>query len=516
MADIMQSLFGVTPEMYQQNQQNRIDEQALQYAKLSPFEQANFAIGRGGNMLGGAIGLGLGGQDPQLQRITEQAQLMQGLNLRDPLSLYDAAQKASQMGNTGLALKLIDLSDKAQVRMQQIQAQQDVLKARQISNEAFQPGGQPTMFGKPTEYPLMDDQGNVMPGAGVTQPTYDVNRVQARLLQTPAGRAELKTIYEAQEAAAKTDKLAAEAVSAQAKANLAAPSEQAELLKKASEANTALVTSQFAASAQSLGLQEKAWNIQNLQSEIKTRGAKLNLDTQMTNVAVLEKLASINKMNSEIPADTRKLINESAVTAATAQQSAAQFNDLANRIEGLGGYGKLSNLSEFAKSTIGAEGYETSLRQEYTRVRNSAAIKSLPPGPATDKDIQMALSGFPKDTSNSKNIAQFLRGMAKLQDIDAAVSNAKTDWLAQNNGALTRATKTLVVGDFRARPGESFNELSSRIAEDVNARYSGQSRETQRQNLVNQIPTTQPSGTPSLGAPQNSILKQADAILNKR
>ena len=144
------------------------------------------------------------------------------------------------------------------------------------------------------------------------------------------------------------------------------------------------------------------------------------------------------------------------------------------------------------------------------------AIKSLPPGAASDKDIQMALSGFPKDTSNSANIAQFLRGMAKLQDIDAAVSNAKTDWLAQNNGTLTRATKTLVVGDFRARPGESFNELSTRIAEDVASRYSGQSREAQRQNLINQIPTNQPSETPSLGAPQNSILQQADAILGRR
>jgi hypothetical protein len=517
MAEIVESLFGVTPDMYRQNQQAQIDAQALQYARLDPFEKASFNIGRGANMLGGVVGLGLGGQDPQLQRVTQQAQLMQGLDLRNPLSLYDAAQKASQMGNIPLAMKLIDLSDKAQVKMQQLQAQQEILQARKIAKEAFQPGGQPTMFGQPTEYPLMDDQGNVMPGAGLTQPSYDVNRVQARLLQDTAGRAELKGIYEAQEASAKTAKLAAEAVSAQAKADVAAPSERAELLRKSSEAQTALVTSQFAESAQALGLQEKAWNIQNLQNEIKTRGAKLNLDTQMTNASVLEKLASINKMNADIPADTRKLINESAVVASTAQQAAAQSNDLANRIEGLGGFGKFASLGEYAKSTIGAEGYETALRQEYTRLRNTAAIKSLPPGPATDKDIQMALSGFPKDTSNSKNIAQFLRGMAKLQDIDAAVANAKTDWLAQNNGALTRATKTLVVGDFRARPGESFNELSARIAQDVNARYSGQSREAQRQSLVNQIPTTQPSGTPSLGAPQNSILQQADAIIsNKR
>jgi len=305
-----------------------------------------------------------------------------------------------------LALKLLTTADQMQKRVAQQQAMQEAMQARQISQQAFQPGTpeRPQMLDV-QEREQMADQGTPMPEnfAG-TAPSYDINRVEARLLQTAAGRAELESIYKAQEAAAKTNKLAAEATTAQAEAQVAAPTKRAELLKKSAEANTALVASQFAERAQLLGLEKDAWNIKNLQSEIKTRGAKLNLDTQMTNATVLEKLSSINKINTDLPSDTRKLINESAVVAATAKQSADQFNDLAKRIEGLGGYGKLSSLSEFAKSTIGAEGYETSLRQEYTRLRNTAAIKSLPPGPATDKDIQMALSGFPKDTSNSARL----------------------------------------------------------------------------------------------------------------
>jgi hypothetical protein len=467
---------------------------------------------------------------------------MQGLDLRDPQSLANAAQQASQMGNIPLAMKLIELSDVAQSNLAKMQAQQETLQARQISQQAFQPGTpeRPQMLDV-QERQQMADQGTPMPESFAgTAPSYDIGRVANRLLATPAGRAEYKSILDAQEASAKTAKLEAEATSAKAKADVAAPSERAKLLKESADADKALIESQFTKQLQTAdlakkladaakatiesqfterlqvaGLNKSNWDVLNLQSQIRDRSAKLNLDTQMTNATVLEKMSSIQKNLNDIPADTRKLINESVVVATTAQQSATQFNDLANRIESLGGYGKLSSLGEFAKSTIGAEGYETSLRQEYTRLRNTAAIKSLPPGPATDKDIQMALSGFPKDTSNSANIAQFLRGMAKLQDIDAAVANAKTDWLAQNNGALTRATKTLVVGDFRARPGESFNELSTRIAEDVNARYTGKSREVQRQNLIGQIPTNQPFGTPSLGAPQTSILQQADAILKR-
>jgi hypothetical protein len=86
MAEIVQSLFGVSPESYQQAQQDRADAQALQYAKLDPFQRANYAIGRGANMLGGAIGGALGGQDPELQRITRAQQIASQIDFTDPQS----------------------------------------------------------------------------------------------------------------------------------------------------------------------------------------------------------------------------------------------------------------------------------------------------------------------------------------------------------------------------------------------------------------------------------------------
>jgi len=434
--NIVAGLFGMTPDMYERQQYQQDLQQGYNLAQLDPGAAARAQLPAGIGQLGRGFAGAMGIEDPQLKMISQTNQLMQGLNLRDPQSLTNAAQQASQMGNIPLAMKLIELSDVAQSNLMKLQAQQETLQARQISQQAFQPGTpeRPQVLDV-QEQQQMADQGTPMPeNIAATAPSYDVGRVANRLLATTAGRAEYESILKAQEASAKTAKLAAEAITQQAKADVAAPTERAELLKKAADANTAVITSQFAERAQKLGLDEKTWNIKNLQSEIGNRAAKLKLDTLTTNATVLEKLAQVNKLNNEIPTDTRKLINESAVTAATAQQAASQYNDLANRIEGLGGFGKLASLGEFAKSTIGAEGYETSLRQEYTRLRNTAAIKSLPPGPASDKDIQIALSGFPKDTSNSANIAQFLRGMGKLQDIEAAVSNAITDGLAQNNG----------------------------------------------------------------------------------
>ena len=113
MAEIVQSLFGVTPEMYQQSQQARADAQALQYAQLSPFQQANYAIGRGANILGGAIGRGLGGEDPELARITARQQISRQINYNDPTSIAKGVEMLSQVGDTQGAMMLADVGRKA-------------------------------------------------------------------------------------------------------------------------------------------------------------------------------------------------------------------------------------------------------------------------------------------------------------------------------------------------------------------------------------------------------------------
>jgi hypothetical protein len=106
MAEIVQSLFGVTPEMYQQNQQAMADRQALQFAQLTPFQQANFAIGRGANMLTGAVAGALGAQDPELQRITARQQIARQLNPNDPASIEQAIAALSQAGDPQGAMML--------------------------------------------------------------------------------------------------------------------------------------------------------------------------------------------------------------------------------------------------------------------------------------------------------------------------------------------------------------------------------------------------------------------------
>jgi hypothetical protein len=144
MADIVPSLFGLTPEMYQQGQQARADQQALQYAQLTPFQQANFAIGRGANMLGGAVGRGLGGEDPQLALITARQQISKQINYSDPASISKGVEMLSQVGDTQGAMMLADVyrkaeSEKALAAQRTAQANREAKQAVpndiQIANE---------------------------------------------------------------------------------------------------------------------------------------------------------------------------------------------------------------------------------------------------------------------------------------------------------------------------------------------------------------------------------------------
>lgn len=279
--------------------------------------------------------------------------------------------------------------------------------------------------------------------------------------------------------------------------------------KAGAEADKAEIEAKFAERFQLAGLDEKKWNIKNISSQIGDRAARLNLDKQTTAATVAEKLASIGKMTTDIPADTRKAINDAAAGAGLSMQAADQFASLADRLEREGGgYGVASSASEWVKKVGGMQGGMTALRQEYVRLRNQAAIKSLPPGPATDRDIELALKGFPTDTADAASIASFLRGVSKLQKIEGAVSNAKADWLANNNGALTRAKSAFIAGDFAARPGETFADFSGRIASTINER----GLRAKESPAVRQIPTEfapTPQVTEAL-----DIRSRADAILS--
>ena len=111
--DIVGSLFGVTPELYQEQRDQLARQRAMQLAQMAPLEQASYGAARAGQQLGGAFASAMGVEDPQLRLISQRNALARQIDMTDPDSIMRGAQLAAQMGDTATASALAEYSRKA-------------------------------------------------------------------------------------------------------------------------------------------------------------------------------------------------------------------------------------------------------------------------------------------------------------------------------------------------------------------------------------------------------------------
>jgi hypothetical protein len=143
MADnIVGSLFGLTPEMYGEQQRVSALGEGISLANLNPAARGAALTYAGAKGLGGAIGGAMGIQDPQLKIITQRQQLLQQLDMTDPNSLVQGAQLATRMGDAQMAAGLIDraktLSEStSKIALQQAQTLKALQPAKLTGDERY-------------------------------------------------------------------------------------------------------------------------------------------------------------------------------------------------------------------------------------------------------------------------------------------------------------------------------------------------------------------------------------------
>lgn len=187
---------------------------------------------------------------------------------------------------------------------------------------------------------------------------------------------------------------------------------------------------------------------------VEARKAGLEADKLAAEVEAAKKALPQTR---ELSAGAEKIVNDSVIAAAKARALTSQYDILARDFDAaIRDAGVGAKITESVRRVLGTEKEPTALRQEYLRMRNTAVLEMLPPGVASDKDVELALAAFPTETSSPANIAGFLRGMAKLQAYEGAVNDAKAEWV-QQNGTLGTATVPMQVGGRTVRPGERFS-----------------------------------------------------------
>ena len=119
--NIVAGLFGLTPEMYGEQQRRSALREGIDLAKLTPGEAGAAMTYAGARGLGGAIAGALGVQDPALMRMTQRNQLLQEIDISNPESLIQVAKKATSIGDNEFAMALVDKARQAQESIAQTQ-----------------------------------------------------------------------------------------------------------------------------------------------------------------------------------------------------------------------------------------------------------------------------------------------------------------------------------------------------------------------------------------------------------
>jgi hypothetical protein len=233
-----------------------------------------------------------------------------------------------------------------------------------------------------------------------------------------------------------------------------------ELGKAKAESGIKQVEARYAPEREFLQSNQTRAETRNVNSQISERSRRFGLDEDRFHSEVDEKLNKMAKEATTLGPDATKLLNESVVNSIAADQSAGRLEGLAGQLEEVGGgYGAVSTAGEWLKKVGGFQNGMTDIRNEYARIRNSEAIKTLPPGPATDKDIELALQGIPGTSADSGTIVRFLRGMAKLSRVTAIGETAKSEWV-NSVGNLGKPKNDIVIDGVNVPKGTTFQEFT--------------------------------------------------------
>lgn len=218
---------------------------------------------------------------------------------------------------------------------------------------------------------------------------------------------------------------------------------------------------QRATEKQPLELGKMRVDIQDTVSKVAERGERIGLDRDKFNLDFDVKLQELKGKQGApaLSAGMEKTQAEGVANALSAQDLSTKALNLADAIRREGQWGGAATwLTSKAKDAAGFDGGMNALRREYVALRNKGVIEGLPPGVATDKDIELIKSGFPSENASQEVMANWLESFSRVQKGNALKEEAKAEWIS-NVGSLRNAPQDIEVMGKTIPSGMSFNDF---------------------------------------------------------
>ena len=161
---------------------------------------------------------------------------------------------------------------------------------------------------------------------------------------------------------------------------------------------------------------------------------------QNREAAIQEETNRIRALNEANLADDLGSRDKAAIREATAasrvfQDQATHARNIANQYKAMSPMaGAAGEIKTKWMKFMGNQTDAQLLKTNFTALRNTLVMANLPPGVASDKDIEIAMSGYPDASWSGEKIEQFMRGMAKVAALRAEQEDARATYMYNNKG----------------------------------------------------------------------------------
>jgi hypothetical protein len=209
----------------------------------------------------------------------------------------------------------------------------------------------------------------------------------------------------------------------------------------------------------------KAYRVQKFYDPEQKRNVVQWVAEDNANLVYREELEAVD--TREESATFQKLVDKASdasykagVEANKAIAVAQEFDKYAGQITS----GAIANVEELYKGVTGTQDKISLLRLSFNQLRLGRAIKNLPQGPATDKDIALVLEGELANNADPATVAQYARGLAKLARREQAYYDKQSAWYAIHGtptGFPLQIQKDAIEETFAAIPEKDLAFIES-------------------------------------------------------
>ncbi|HHQ4050614.1 TPA: phage DNA ejection protein [Citrobacter freundii] len=192
---------------------------------------------------------------------------------------------------------------------------------------------------------------------------------------------------------------------------------------------------------------------------------RLALDQQEFGLKVQQAQEKAQQLIEEAPklsVNMEKGIETAVNNATASSNSADSMSALAQQFRQekptTGLFGNANNM--FSKLT-GSETALRDLRIRQNAIINSQVLKYLPPGPATDRDVNLAREGAPSSWDDPEIVANWLDANARLERRNAQFNEFKSEWMSANGNPGQSRNGGQILG-MDVKKGESLGSAVKR------------------------------------------------------